>query len=316
VENHSAGKQTVFSVIDREKLWKWHENLGKGCLMGLMALLPFAHITPILSALLGGLVISILMRWWLEGRVYLPHTPINFPLFLFSGWVILSLVTATHFTYSLFQVKNELLTHMLIFFSVIFFIKDRADIQKILLFLYFGLFIICIFGFYEFWDRGGNFLKRSVRVGSLTPDYIYLSTYLLLSIPMTLIGIRLFQNKYLRSFIFFLFLLSLFCMFLTFTRIAWAVLFIQILLYGIFRNRMIVGIGVIFLMFFIFSYFFNPPIKNALKTFGEIGPDDQIVGIEGRVEVWNFAFSEILENPITGIGYGRDMVRFVYSGKR
>ena len=128
--NHSASHQTSFSVIDREKLWKWHENLGKGCLMGLMALLPFAHITPILSTLLGGLVISILMRWWLEGRVYLPHTPINLPLFLFSSWVILSLVTATHFTYSLFQVKNELLTHLLIFFSVIFFIKDRADIRK------------------------------------------------------------------------------------------------------------------------------------------------------------------------------------------
>ena len=185
-----------------------------------------------------------------------------------------------------------------------------------MLFLYFGLFIICIFGFYEFWDRGGSFFKRSVRVGSLTPDYIYLSTYLLLSIPMTLIGIHLFQDKYLRSFIFFLFLLSLFCMFLTFTRIAWAVLFIQILLYGIFRHRMIAGIGVIFLMFFIFSYFFSPSIQIALKTFGEIGPDDQIVGIEGRVKVWDFAFSKIIENPLTGIGYGRDMVRFVFSGNQ
>jgi O-antigen ligase len=316
MENHTTRPQTIFSVMDRERLWKWHEYLGKGCLMGLMALLPFAHLRLVLSILLGGLVVSIVIRWWLEGKVYLPYTPINLPLFLFSGWVILSLVTATKFTYSLFQIKNELLTHLLIFFSVIFFIRDRKDIKKLLLFLYLGLFIICVFGVYEFWDRGGSFLDRSVRIGSLTPDYIYLSTYLLLSIPMTLTGIHFFQKKNMRVVILLLFLFSLFCMFLTFTRIAWAVLFIQILFYGVFRNRIILGTGVVSLILVISFSFFSPLVKNAVKTYGELGPNDQVVGIEGRVNVWKFAFSKILEHPVTGIGYGRDIVRFVYSGNQ
>jgi O-antigen ligase len=316
MENQTTRPQTVFSVMDRERLWKWHENLGKGCLIGLIGFLPFAHINFIISPLIGGLVLCVLIRWWLDGKISFPKNPINKPLLFFSAWVIFTLPTATFFTNSLFEVKNELFTQLLIFYSVLFFIKDTRDIKQLLPFLFFALLVLCLFGVFEFWQRDGNILKRSVRIGSLTSDYIYFSTYLILATPMVFLGILVGKKGPLRWGMVFLLIISLICMFLTYTRIAWAGLFAQFLLYGYLRNKKFLYLVIIGIMLFGFFAVFSKSGENLFKTFIQVTPNDpkKIGGVDRRVKAWKFAVEEIKKHPITGIGYGRDTVYFAFDG--
>ncbi len=314
--NHVTEYEAGLVTIEGQRLWKWHGYLARGCLMGLMAFLPFAHITWFISGALIGLGLCVVLRWWLERKVSLPSTSINAPLLLFSVWVILSLITATDLTYSLFQVKNQLFPNLLIFYSVLFFIRNRDDVKMLLPFLYLGLLVMSLYGCFEFWQKNGNLLTRSVRIGSLTSDYIYLSTYLLLAIPMAFLGLLLPGRGFVKGTMILLFFLSLVCMFLTFTRIAWAALVLQFLFYGLVRNRVVFGIGLGMIVLVGLLSLFSPLIRQAVMTYGEVKPDEKVEGFERRVEVWKFAIQEMVRHPLTGIGYGRDTIRKVYDGNR
>jgi len=248
-----------------------------------------------------------------KGRSFLIS---SLPLFLFSGWVILTLPTATFLSYSLFEVKNELLTQLLIFYSVLIFIRDRDDIRKLLPFFYFALLILCLYGIFEFWQKDGNILKRSIRIGSLTSDYIYFSTYLILAIPIVFFGILMGKKGPLRWGMILLLIFSFSCMFFTYTRIAWAGLFAQFLLYGYIRNKKILLSGIIGILLFGFVTVFFESGEQFFKTFIQVTPADpkKIGGVDRRVKAWEFAAEEIKKHPITGIGYGRVTAYFAYDG--
>ncbi|MBI3354440.1 MAG: O-antigen ligase family protein [Nitrospirae bacterium] len=277
--------------------------------MILIFILPFAH-----TMTLRLLAIFIPAFLWLLDIIVkkdfrIKRTAFDLPVLFLLVWGLLSTIFSVDIKYSFKEYRGDMLIGFLLLYSSINNIKERT-VERILDLLVVGAVVVSIYGILEYKGLIGQ-MESPGRVDSITPDYNYFSTYLILVLPILFYRFYMSSAK-MRAIYFSVTLIAAIALILTFTRAAWIAAFAEIALFGIFINRkvLIILFTVVIMSFIIMNFKHMIPIttSESLKM--------QVVhpaySYTDRMELWRFGIMHLKDRPVFGFGYGRANFARVY----
>jgi O-antigen ligase len=230
------------------------------------------------------------------------RTPLDLPLGCFLLWVLCTVPFATDVAYS-FAEWRKFGTQALIFYWGLL-VLQRSNRERlpgeILAAIAAGGAVLAAYGFGDFIASGGTWRDRYVRARALGSDYNWLSTYMVVVIPMAAAWMRVLTAGWMRGGAVLTLVLSGLAQVFSYTRAGWVAHAAQGVAWAAIRGghtgRMAVAgaVAVVGLLL----------VLASLAGFQKDTIDAKTIGT--RLFVWNLGLAEILAHPITGIGYGND----------
>jgi len=298
----------------------WRIQLGGLFVLTVISFFPvFFHVEEILFFILLGLTI---LAGWLEEKDLRVRTPIDLPLLLLLAWILLTIPFSLNPEYS-FMEWRKFVAQCLVFYWAVYVIREisprqlgerrgqpyrwlkcirgQNSPQMVFLGVLLGVCLLTIFALADFIDRGGNWQDRNIRARVPGSDYNWLSTYLVLSVPVVFywgITSRFLLEK---IFSYCTLTLALFTHVASYTRAGWLACAVQLFSWGfVTRRRLVLAslfLGIILLL----------PV--ALIGIGQRGYHVDTLDawtLETRIQVWKLGVEQIIKHPIVGIGYGNN----------
>jgi len=278
----------------------------------LIFLMPSALLRPLKGALLVGLVIAWILRMLVAKDFALRRTSLDAPLAAYIAWIVFTLITATHVLYSLGELL-KLMVSVLVFYLVVNQVRDRQAVRRLVSTIVLTTFTVSSYGILKFFlIQQGSFADRAVRANSLTPNYHWLSTYLILTIPILLCLAMVQHDRWSRLFLHMTCALSLVALFLTYTRGAWVALLAELFVYGWARRRRLylilaggtILVGLVSLLLLV--------SKSSTISFSPSADTLNPYTLMTRLKTSGLAVQEISKHPLMGIGYGGKTMAKVY----
>ncbi len=283
----------------RDTIWKIQ---GYG-----LVLITFLSFFPILfhfeEYLFFTLLTIALAVAWLDGRQIWARTPIDLPLLLFVGWVLMTIPFAIDPAYS-FSEWRKLVAQILVFYWAVLVLRahpDRSVTRGVLTAVVIGTVILCAYALPDFVARGGTWVDRGVRARAPGSDINWLGTYLVIVIPLVAaVGIAL-QTRWQRlACCGGVLCLSLLTLASTYMRAAWLSVVVQAMAFVLMTGRRR------WLMWFLGCCLLGSFGLLALHERGYLQDTMSSLTLNKRLEIWKLAAAEVLEHPYVGIGYGSD----------
>ncbi|MGE5027459.1 MAG: glycosyltransferase family 25 protein [Betaproteobacteria bacterium] len=271
--------------------------------------LPFTHNVALrLSSL--AIAAAIAFLTWRNRAV--PPTPFRLPLLVWAGMAMLSLSWAIDPGYSLKEIRNEIGYAMICFFTFYGLTQGKLEWKLWNRALIIGFLIISAWAITACWIAGE--WPVDAPYGGVG-EY---STYLILVLPFILLAVvRKPRTRFSFNPAWMLLPILLVGGDLTLNRAFWPALFVVcatfILLYRFrtrpFRiSRHILGITVLLAILTVAP--FIETVKDKAITNG-MHADTlvKIVRQDPRIPLWSFVMARISEHPLTGVGFGRGVLR-------
>jgi O-antigen ligase len=265
-------------------------------------ILPFpGTVTLRLLALALGLTVSACV-WHQEG---FPQVPARNALLFWLGCALFSLVTAVDPAYSLGEIKNEIGYAMAAYLAFLTLTRTRADAAFLLGALVLGTLALAALALWEYvLAPSSSWNERGLAGGS--GGY---STYLLALLPTLLWAGTAFRHKHRWNLIAGLVVLQLVIAVLTGQRAFWLAFALQVLiaLYLLQARGFVavpaprmraIAVTVVFLSALV--------IVSATLTRGVVTTNDP------RITAWPAITLRILEQPLSGKGFGRETMKKAY----
>ncbi len=282
-------------------------------LVVLIVLLPSASLRSVKGVLLIGLIVVWIVRMLVARDVALRRTPLDAPLMAYIGWIAVTLITATHVVYSLGELL-KLMVSVLVFYLVVNQVRDRQAARRLLSAIVLTTFAVSSYGIFKFFViQQGSLTDRAVRANSLTPDYHWLSTYLILTIPVVLCLAMIQHDRRSRLFHWITCALSCGALFLTYTRGAWVALLVELCVYGWVRRRrsyVVLAGGTILAVSISLLLLVS---KSGTMAFGPSADTLNPYTLMTRIKTAGLAVQEVSKHPLMGIGYGGKTMAKVYA---
>ena len=293
------------------------QALDRGIELGLMVIatvILVADLNHLLEYAFIGLAIIVLIRQVASPHRHLVRTSLDVPIFLFLGWVLVSIVTATDPAYS-FAEWRKLLAHVLMFFLLVNFISEEGQVKRIIAAFVIGVLGMSMYGILEFFLANGSpieqWSERQIRADSLTSEYHWFSTYLIMGLPIIAVWAFSTTHREWRGVLILTFTVAMFALFLTYTRGAWLALLVQAgLLIALKAPRVIKGI-VAGLVIVTLTLFIVVSMQDTQKTSyeapGSTAPEFETTSTSSllcRLNIWELAGKDMIRHPIMGWGYG------------
>ncbi len=258
----------------------------------------------------------------LEGNDFGIRTPIDLPLCLLLGWILCTIPFSLNPEYS-FVEWRKLVAQCLVFYWAVYVIRQisqrqlvegsgvfikllegisvRKPAEMILLAVLLGTLLLSGFALIDFLGRGGTWQDRIIRARAPGSDYNWLSTYMVVSIPIVFYygtTSRVLRGKILA---YGTLVLAVLAQMASYTRAGWLASVTQLFSLGMFTRRRVLFIGVI-LAVVLGSVAFLGFAKMGLQadTF-------DAWTLEARIQVWKLGMDQIVQHPIVGIGYGNNI---------
>src|SRR3989442_4463854 len=133
---------------------------------------------------------------WANGRTIWVRTPIDLPLLLFVGWVLLTIPFAIDPSYS-FAEWRKLVAQVLVFYWTLLVLREQPKdeiARGILIAVVVGTAVLAAYSLTDFVESGGTWRDRFVRAQAPASDYQWLSTYMVIAIPMLIASSIVFRN--------------------------------------------------------------------------------------------------------------------------
>ena len=237
-----------------------------------------------------------------EGKPFWIRSPIDLPLMLFIGWVLLTTPFATDPAYS-FAEWRKLVAHVLVLYSAALVFRMHANevlTRRVMGALMIGTIVLCGYAIADFVARGGSWEDRSVRAGAPSSDYNWLTTYLVITIPILITVGFTYRARWKRVAFACAGVLGMLAQTISYTRAGWLGLMAEAIAFGLFtgRRRLIMwmfGAAVV--------------IVIGLITVSQFGYQRQTVStdnVQFRLIIWENAIHDIALHPFVGVGYGND----------
>jgi len=204
------------------------------CLLLIDPLFPDVQITrPKLLVLELGIFILLLL--WLvniilTGRIYIRKTNLNIPVLFYVVYIFTAYFLSNSKPVALSELKRMLLCASIFFVSTNVIVSDKNR-SIILLGWVCGTTLAVIYGIFQRWGQVWIFVVPQIyRVFSTFGNPIFFAVHIVVFIPVVMgLFLYVYSNKKISSFLRFLYLLLLFCVFgaslfalyLTETRAAW-----------------------------------------------------------------------------------------------
>ncbi|GJL54522.1 MAG: hypothetical protein NPIRA02_16540 [Nitrospirales bacterium] len=260
--------------------------------------------------------IALVAIWAIEKLLtrdfQLRRTFLDWPIFLFLVWILVTGFFAVDSDYSLNEWRKAL-PRFLIFWFVVNAITTECQVRSILFASSLGLGVLSgVEVGYYFWN-GGDLLDFSMsaasRAGVFTGSSQWLGTYVVLGSPLAVLGLWSEPAGIRRVAYGVICSLLLAALLLVHTRASWLAFLIELVLFGLlvllkgrWQVQKVMIIASLVLLFIL-----------GLLGSGMVSlvADSQVTNsatLELRLNTWGFAIEQLVENPrmsLTGVGYGK-----------
>ena len=231
------------------------------------------------------------------------RTPVDIPIGCFVIWVLCTVPFATDVSYS-FAEWRKFVTHVLAFYwaSVVFQRQHQRHWQPLMFGAFFaGGLCLAVYAMADLFLQGGSWqYSRAVRAGAPSSDYNWLSTYLVLVLPLFIAGWFVYREWWVRLAVALSLVLGVMAQFASYTRAGWLAHAVQGLGYGLLlrsRQFMIALIGICVLI-----GLFIQVSPLGLRETDTLNPWT----LEARFSVWKLGLIDFQDHPFVGVGYGND----------
>jgi heptosyltransferase-3/putative inorganic carbon (HCO3(-)) transporter len=268
----------------------WRIQAGGLFLLTVFSFFPaLFHVEEILFFILLGLA---LLAGWLEGKNLRIRTPIDLPLLLLLAWILLTIPFSLNPEYS-FVEWRKLVAQCLVFYWAVYVIREISQSQQ-------QESSRLPFALVDFIDRGGNWQDRNIRAMAPGSDYNWLSTYLVLAMPIVVYCGIAFRGLWGKIFSVGIFALALLAQAASYTRAGWLASAVQLFSWGLITRRRVLLIS------FILGIILVLVATMGIGQMGYQGDTLHIWTLETRIQVWKLGMDKIVSHPIVGIGYGNN----------
>ena len=277
---------------------------------------------------------------------------LNGPILILLFFSLISVFVSRHPMLSIEGFFGKVLQSAFLYFNFIECINSKKRLRKFLIVLLMSATLICINGLYQHFT-GKDFiyghLAGSGRISSSFRAHNDFAAYLIVIIPIFLSlsvlsaanGIKRFSGDYPGKYIFppffsgkwkvlifVIFILSLICLGLTFSRGAWIALACAMIIFSLTKKKYVIINGLILFIFFSFFYpqltrnraggLVADPVPrpgfirvntlatkerpNIIEIFKETLEANRLLGGSGRIGYWREAVHMIRDYPAFGVG--------------
>ncbi len=253
------------------------------------------HAIIILSTLCVG------MCWLEKGNPWI-KSPVDLPLWLFITWVLCTVPFATDPAYSFAEWKKFVAQACVFYWSLLVLHRrrDRKLPQQILWSVALGGTMLAAYALVDFMDRGGTWRDRFVRALAFGSDYNWLSTYMVMTIPVIGSLLVLSHLTWIRATHLLALALASAAQVFSYTRGGWLGhaaqgIMLALLIGG--RRSALAVMGCLVV------------VTGGLVVVSQIGIQTDTVAaktVETRLKVWGIGLQEVVTHPLAGIGYGNN----------
>ncbi len=291
------------------------ERLIQACLLVYILVLPFRGLLFLERN--GFILLLLLLGLWCAAHRthFLQRTPIDLPLAVFIGWVGLSIPFAMYPAYSVHE-YGKLLQQVLLFYAVLHFFGAEPYRRRLLWALIAVSTIISAYGIEEFFGMAGLLpaLKEIRMIESFTPGEVWLTTYLVMTIPICLTMMLFEQGRFERGVYATATALGVVCLLLTNSRAGLLSLLAELglVILMLRRKTLVLGVAVFCVVIIgmeaVVIHYNIVEVPGTTMTVRGLGSKPLL----HRFEIWRFAIKQVMLYPLLGIGYGKDNFRLVY----
>jgi len=246
------------------------------------------------------LLVLALGMAWVDKRAIWIRTPIDLPLLLFIGWVLLSIPFAIDPAYS-FGEWRKLMASVLVFYWVLLIMQNKSNKVIYLILLgtvVIGIVVQCSYALIDFVAQGGSWKHRIVRATAPVSGFQELTTYMVMAIPLLIVAIVASRKWWQRLIAYGAVGLALLAQVFTYTRAGWLGMLAQGIGFGVMMKRpsirivLFIGLACACLgLFFIFQMGYHQDLFHPWT-------------LNARLAVWELGVQEMLKQPIFGLGFG------------
>lgn len=277
--------------------------------LALVIIMPWEAITAAREmAMLGGAAFMA-AHLYLDPDRRLRPTALFWPLGFYLLVAALSLVWAVDFSYSLRELRAEVVKGILVYYTAAHVVSHEEHLAQVWGALLIGAALMGLFGLVYFYKFGGSLLHHQVRAGSLHNGYGGFGTYLAAVWPLVLLAPRAFGRGRLRPWLWGLTGLTAVVAFLTYNRASWLGIMAGTLvcLLLIFKNRLkafAVGLGLCAVL--AAGLFLMPGAHHGEHWDKLVKSPEEMGGTAGDLfALWEHSWREVKKDPFRGIGLGR-----------
>ena len=291
------------------------EHAIRGVLFIYVIALPFRRLLFVERN--GFILLLVLLGLWcaVHRTHFFRRTPIDLPLLAFVGWVGLSIPFATFPVYSV-QEFGKLLQQILLFYAALYFFDGEQYKRRLLSALIIVSMLMSVFGIEEFFAMAGLLppIKPLTMIESFTGGEVWLTTYLVMTIPICL-AFMLFEQQSVERRVYTAATgLGMLCLLLTSSRAGLLALLAEVGVMISFVRRKLILVAI---TVFCLAMLGLQVLVVHYNVQAELGMPMGVRGLGERsllhrFEIWQFTTKKILLHPLVGIGYGKDNFRLVY----
>lgn len=180
-------------------------------------------------------------------------------------------------------------------------IKGQSSSQLIFPGILLGILLLSGFSLLEFIAQGGNWRDRDIRGIVPGSDYNWLSTYLVLAMPIVVYCGMTSLGLWRKTFSGCIFVLGLLAQAASYSRAGWLAFVVQIISWGLITRRRVL------LMSGILGIILVSVVLVGLAQRGYQVDTLDTWTVKTRIQVWKLGASQIISHPIVGIGYGNNI---------
>ncbi len=228
--------------------------------------------------------------------------PVDLPLWLFIAWVLGTVPFATDTSYSFAEWK-KFVAQVLVFYWALLVLhrRPRVDLPpQILWSTVLAGTVLALYALMGFVDRGGTWKDRYIRAYAFGSDYNWLSTYMVMTIPVLGSLAVMARSQWVRGTQYFALAITALAQLFSYTRGGWVGhvgqgVALTVLVGG--RRVALVVLGILAMA------------GAGLLVASQAGLQKDTVDsttIDTRLTVWGIGLREVTAHPLTGIGYGND----------
>ena len=231
------------------------------------------------------------------------NSAVTVPFLCFVGWVALTIPFSIDPLESLKE-WQKVVAQLAVFYGTCLIAREQkaeSFCHKILAAMVVGTILCCTYSLVDFVERGGNIWDRNIRAGfplADGPDFTWLSTNVLMVLPVFGIALYLAQSALQRLVLGIAILLSMLGLVFSYTRGVWLGFLAQIVLAIWLLNKKmgwwILGVGGILGV--------GSVVVVASQGLHRETFDPWTV--KARLAVWEMSVVDVLDHPLTGVGYG------------
>ena len=248
---------------------------------------------------------------WIEKINPWIRTPIDLPLLGFVGWVLCTVPFAADPAYS-FSEWRKLVAQILVFYWAMFVLRSHRRIElsrQIFWAVVLGSLVLSGYALVDFVLRGGTWRDRVVRAEAPFSDFQWLTTYLVLVIPILIGWIITNRTLWIRAVGTLTLVLAGLAQVAAYTRAGWVAHFAQAVGFGLMAGRRQLVIWVLV---------GTIAMGGGLLAVSQVGYQRGTIDpwtLSARVKTWALGLHQVVQHPLVGVGYGNGTFLKVYAAE-